>query len=225
MGGKLDILRDELRPGDGVMVEVSYNNWEWGCISAVSNTGFLVEIWAGEGAKWTRFCERTSVYPDDYTWDDEIDAQAQAQSTAVVPTTYSTYSAPDPEHLFVYGTLKRGGRLNSHLKDCEFIQEDVTKLKKYKMFSVGDRFPAVTDWKGTCAIKGEIYRVTPEVMKRLDEVEGVPHLYRRDKCYTAGFDKQCYIYISSCKIELTYGDEFGEHIYLDEALGAHVWEN
>lgn len=216
-----------LKPGDGVMVETSYNNWDWGKIVAVHVTGYLVEIWDKAG-NHQRLCPKDTVYPDDYSWEDTV-AAIEPPSTAV---TIYNYTAPaykelpdDEMYLFTYGTLKKGGRLHKALDGCEFIGKDLTRFKKYKMFSCGDRFPAITEWKGNCAIQGEIYKINPQLLKRLDDIEGVPHLYRRDKCFAETFEKECYIYIGSFKLENTYGNEFGTHIFYDDTTKSHVWEN
>jgi gamma-glutamylcyclotransferase (GGCT)/AIG2-like uncharacterized protein YtfP len=68
----------------------------------------------------------------------------------------------------VYGTLKMGKPLSSHLLGSKFLGEHW--LPGYAMCSLG-RFPAIYPSKDS-SILLEIYEVTPEVLARLDMVEG-----------------------------------------------------
>jgi gamma-glutamylcyclotransferase (GGCT)/AIG2-like uncharacterized protein YtfP len=241
VGGKLDILRAELRAGDGVLVETKFRYWEWGCIQEVlGNTkSFLVQFWPKHENSFWKNIPWDEVYPEDWTFDELASDFALGNvvtlpnvpntSTSIIPASTPAWLKPEPvTHVFVYGTLKQGGRLNWAMKDCQFVGEDYTKMKKYKMFSVGDRFPGVTCWKGTCAIKGEVYKL-PEgdagdaVLKQLDKIEGVPDLYRRDDTRTLNTDLKCHMYLASLKLENAYDDEFGQNIYYDDAHGAHIW--
>lgn len=95
-------------------------------------------------------------------------------------------------YVLVYGTLKRGGRLNDYLQGSEvqFITEyNVPKSKKYelkipdpdKRVMIG--FPAVVPSKEGSEFIGEVYKVSDYVLDLLDMVEGVPHLYTRRYMY------------------------------------------
>jgi len=234
----IDTIRDELRPGDGVLVELTYNEWDWGYVTMVTETGFMVEFWPKDGQKFQQLCPRDTVYPDDWNFPD-YKGEAPKNKVSAVPSTavaiyqnasntssfHPTELPDDDMYVFVYGTLKKGGRLNKALAECQFIQKDITADKKFNMFSCADRFPAVSTWKGKYHIAGEIYKITPEVLKRLDALEGVPHLYRRDTVWTKGFDKLCYIYMSSLKLENVYENEYGSKIFLDEENHAQFWVN
>ncbi len=77
-------------------------------------------------------------------------------------------------YIFVYGTLKRGKRANSLLSDAKFIGSGT--VSGYEMYMVSD-YPGVV--RGEGRVKGEVYEVDGETLKRLDEYEGVPILYER----------------------------------------------
>jgi gamma-glutamylcyclotransferase (GGCT)/AIG2-like uncharacterized protein YtfP len=241
VGGKLDILRSELREGDGVLVETSFRHWEWGCVQEIKQGSFIIQFWPKHENSYWKMLSKEEVYPEDWTFDDVASEFAvgnvvtlpQQNSLAATSTTTTAQSLPwlKPEsidHVFVYGTLKKKERLNWAMKDCTFVTEDFTKSKKYKMFSCGDRFPAVTLWKGSCAIKGEVYKL-PEgeareaVLKQLDRIEGTPDLFRRDDTRTLTGDLKCHIYLASLKLETAYEDQFGQNIYYDDANKAHIW--
>lgn len=84
--------------------------------------------------------------------------------------------------VFVYGTLKqyqcRGSVLNhdAEKKGVKFLGKHVTD-PKYSLYDLGS-FPALV-LGGETAIHGEVYKVTPNVMKILDGIEGYPHFYGR----------------------------------------------
>jgi gamma-glutamylcyclotransferase (GGCT)/AIG2-like uncharacterized protein YtfP len=90
-------------------------------------------------------------------------------------------------NLFVYGTLMRGGGLDSQLGDSPNIGRCMVRGRLYDLGS----FPGLkldvlarNDW-----VYGELYRVTEEVLKRLDVVEGVEAgMYSRRQLVATGFD-------------------------------------
>lgn len=79
--------------------------------------------------------------------------------------------------VFVYGTLKRGYRFHEALKDEEFLGEAVTK-PLYRLYDLG-AFPALVESRDGVEVKGEVYRVGDECLKRLDRIEGHPSFYSR----------------------------------------------
>lgn len=91
-------------------------------------------------------------------------------------------------YIFVYGTLKRGFHNHRLLLDQEFIGEAKTKEPKI-LRSAG--IPFVYDeheaWIGCLMtqghqVHGEIFKVTPEALKKLDGLEGHPTWYQRTPC-------------------------------------------
>lgn len=84
--------------------------------------------------------------------------------------------------LFIYGTLKKGGRLHRHMEGQKFIGK-VKTAPKYRLYAVGwfpglYELPSEDDDVGK-SIEGELYEVDDECLARLDRVEGVPSLYQR----------------------------------------------
>lgn len=70
--------------------------------------------------------------------------------------------------VFIYGTLRRGGALHPVIEDSKFMGEAVATGI---MFSLG-RFPGVHFLPDAGRIYGEIYKVTPETLNKLDAIEG-----------------------------------------------------
>ena len=76
----------------------------------------------------------------------------------------------DRSNLFVYGTLKKGGRLHSVLGDSsEFLGVFRTAEDKFDMHDYGCPVMVLED--DSFKIKGELYKVTPECMARVTAVE------------------------------------------------------
>lgn len=89
---------------------------------------------------------------------------------------------PTPDgstHIFVYGTLKRGGGNHHYISGQMFIGPARTALG-YRMFEL-DGYPGMIadrDWTGS--VTGEIWQVDRACLARLDELEGTSEgLYRR----------------------------------------------
>jgi len=80
--------------------------------------------------------------------------------------------------IFVYGTLKRGYSRSSALQGEIFLGSAVTK-PLYRMYDCGD-YPGLVEAPDGLCIEGELWEVSDECLKRLDEIEGVAiHLYER----------------------------------------------
>lgn len=88
------------------------------------------------------------------------------------------------DKVFVYGSLMTGFGNNRMLRDSMCLGEGKTK-PEFSMVSLGE-FPAVLDNKGFTSIKGEVYRVSKEVLEDLDRLEGVPSFYKRIKISLKG---------------------------------------
>ena len=86
-------------------------------------------------------------------------------------------SSPQPL-VFVYGSLKRGYGLH-HLLDGQAFLGRASTLPIYRIFDLGS-YPGLVDWPEGLAVRGEVYEVDAECLKRLDEAEGVDEgLYAR----------------------------------------------
>lgn len=87
--------------------------------------------------------------------------------------------------VFVYGTLKKGGRLS--LEDygeehAKLLGNAVTR-PQYTMWSL-QHFPAVT-FGGNTKISGEVWEVSDKVFAELDIIEGYPSFYDRKVIQTS----------------------------------------
>src|SRR5262249_5468067 len=90
-------------------------------------------------------------------------------------------------HVFVYGTLKRGQGSHLFLAGQEFLGEGQT-LPRYRLYDSG-RYPClIEDSPRGTVVRGEVWRVSEEVMRLLDAYEGAPELFRRHEIALAGFD-------------------------------------
>jgi gamma-glutamylcyclotransferase (GGCT)/AIG2-like uncharacterized protein YtfP len=92
--------------------------------------------------------------------------------------------------VFVYGTLKRGQRNDHYLHAAEFVGH-FTTTSSYSMF-VFDDYPAVC-LHGRHPIRGEIYHVSDEQFRLLDELEWYPDFYQRIEIPTDFGDAWMYI--------------------------------
>jgi gamma-glutamylcyclotransferase (GGCT)/AIG2-like uncharacterized protein YtfP len=80
--------------------------------------------------------------------------------------------------LFVYGTLRRGLPSNSLLAGQQFLGE-ARSLPHYRLYDAGPYPCLVEDPQQGVAVRGEVWRVDEATLARLDEYEGVPHLFVR----------------------------------------------
>ena len=79
--------------------------------------------------------------------------------------------------LFVYGTLKRGGRANRLLAGARFVGPAVTE-PRYRLVDLGS-YPGLVDAADGVAVAGELYEVAVADLPPLDEFELAPDLYER----------------------------------------------
>lgn len=80
--------------------------------------------------------------------------------------------------VFVYGTLKKGGRLSCHMSGQKFLGEAKT-APRYRLYNIS-WFPGLKeDEDEGKEIEGELYEVDEQCLANLDRVEGAPHLYSR----------------------------------------------
>ena len=94
--------------------------------------------------------------------------------------------------IFVYGTLKKGGRLSSALSGTTYLGEDF--LPGYEMFNLG-WYPGIREGEGVGRVEGELYEVDPATLFHLDRIEGHPGLFRRTPVVLeSGHDAETYVY-------------------------------
>ncbi|REJ66606.1 MAG: gamma-glutamylcyclotransferase [Planctomycetota bacterium] len=79
--------------------------------------------------------------------------------------------------LFIYGTLKRGYSRSAALDDQQFVSPART-LAYYRLFDTG-AYPALVDAVPGVAVEGELWEVDDGCLARLDQIEDVPRLFRR----------------------------------------------
>jgi len=108
--------------------------------------------------------------------------------------------------VFVYGTLKRNHSNNYLLKDSEFIGKATTK---YPYLLIDDYLPfLIKDSCHDCSriIKGELYEITDDVFKRLDDLEGHPNFYKRQCIWVVNKNKMIYTWCYFLNDGLTYNE-------------------
>lgn len=71
--------------------------------------------------------------------------------------------------LFVYGTLKRGGRSHGRLADSPFLGVAWTE-PRYRLYNCGS-YPGLVAATDGESVGGELYRVNTKVIAGLDEFE------------------------------------------------------
>ena len=110
--------------------------------------------------------------------------------------------------IFVYGTLRKHKSNNVLLEKSKYLG-DYRTIDKFIMTSNG-YIPFVSDAVKYSHIKGEIYSVSPSVLKVIDNLEGHPHWYRRKKIKVTNNNGKSFvnvfIYINDNVCRLIYND-------------------
>ena len=88
--------------------------------------------------------------------------------------------------LFVYGTLKRGGRNYFRLADQEFVGEVVT-APLYRVIDLGPHPGLVHEVPGL-AVRGELFLVDARCLAELDALEEVPGPFVREPIAVEGYE-------------------------------------
>jgi gamma-glutamylcyclotransferase (GGCT)/AIG2-like uncharacterized protein YtfP len=100
-------------------------------------------------------------------------------------------------YLFVYGSLKRGGRLSGILKRCTYVGNGA--LEGYDMYCVPNCwYPGIQKGtKGCGFVHGEVFKIPEAMLARLDNAENVPFLYVRNthKILMGDITLDCEVYI------------------------------
>jgi gamma-glutamylaminecyclotransferase len=108
--------------------------------------------------------------------------------------------------LFVYGTLKRGQRNHRLIADQEFIGEAAT-APRYRVFDLGPYPGLVRDDTSGLAIRGELFAVTDCCLAELDDFEGVPELFVRERIEVEGYEVWAYYLNASVPEDTKSGDQ------------------
>jgi gamma-glutamylcyclotransferase (GGCT)/AIG2-like uncharacterized protein YtfP len=93
-------------------------------------------------------------------------------------------------NVFVYGTLRSGGRASGLLRGCECLGARTLPGTLYDLGA----YPALV-LEGEGRVEGEVWRCPGELLHALDEYEGVPRgLYRRVPVEVEGVE--CWTYVA-----------------------------
>jgi gamma-glutamylcyclotransferase (GGCT)/AIG2-like uncharacterized protein YtfP len=108
--------------------------------------------------------------------------------------------------VFVYGSLRKGHSNAHYLLEAECVEENCSI--EGQLFDTGDGYPALFQETGACPVKGELYKVSSEQLKRLDWLEGYKegadnNLYERVTATisTPNGDKEGFVYVMVQKNE------------------------
>lgn len=86
------------------------------------------------------------------------------------------------ENVFVYGTLMRGQQnyrwLLKDNPDARFVGEG--RAEGLALYAVTPGYPGVIRERGAVTV-GEVFRVGPKVLRKMDRLEGEGELYIREK--------------------------------------------
>lgn len=88
-----------------------------------------------------------------------------------------------PMKLFVYGTLKTGGRFWASALAPQVGVPD--KVAGFELYDLGP-FPAVVRGAQKAVVHGEVFLIDEPTLVNLDRIEGYPGLYDRAEVTTAG---------------------------------------
>lgn len=100
------------------------------------------------------------------------------------------------ERVFVYGTLLSGFENNFYLRNAKLIGKAFSK-EKYHMTTSFIPFVTNDGHKNSSYIYGEVYEVEEIDLKRIDHLEGHPHMYERkmvDVRLDDGSIVKCWLY-------------------------------
>lgn len=95
------------------------------------------------------------------------------------------------ELVFVYGSLRQGQQNHGYLTSGCYLGDHRTAAR-FTMYDLG-AFPAVRAG-GCTAVLGELYAVPGGVLRALDQLEGHPDLYRRQRLPTPWGAAWIYLY-------------------------------
>ena len=128
--------------------------------------------------------------------------QAYATIRFMLPTITDPPSAPVYPYVFVYGTLRRGQErdINRLQPAPLFMGNSQTKGTLYDL----GNYPGVR-LGGVQWVQGEVYQITPELERQLDEIEEVwpqqtgEYVRREVAVQCAGRELMCLVYEASAK--------------------------
>jgi len=136
----------------------------------VSNTEALLDI--------AREHTNLPLEVEDYT--DQVDIFTRGSDERKRKLVTFFYEGRSPEHVFVYGTLKRGYWNSRLMAKCggEFVTT-ATTVDPFFLKDGGFPYAFKNADQRLYPVSGEVWRINPQVLKRLDQLEGVPTHYQR----------------------------------------------
>jgi gamma-glutamylcyclotransferase (GGCT)/AIG2-like uncharacterized protein YtfP len=124
--------------------------------------------------------------------------------------------------VFVYGTLKKGYGNHYLLKNSKFVGE-ATSVSNWLMIGKDMAFPYLIkrDHNNGKIIKGEVYEVDEDTLKKLDILEGVPTHYKKETIYVSykngNSSENVTVYVKATPINEKYLSNIE---FIDEFVGA-----
>ena len=79
--------------------------------------------------------------------------------------------------IFVYGTLKKGGKNHFFLQDSKFIRYET--LKGYSIYDIKHGFPLMFKTEENSKVYGEVYEIDSDTLMRIDGLENEGRFYER----------------------------------------------
>jgi gamma-glutamylcyclotransferase (GGCT)/AIG2-like uncharacterized protein YtfP len=119
-------------------------------------------------------------------------------------TTKKTEEVGAMVKVFVYGTLRKGERRNHILEGSRFI--GYARAKGFFLYKIKE-FPGMVEGSGE--VVGEVYEISEDLLEKLDWIERVPYLYRRELIEVTLEDGQAifvYVYIYNGEIDEDYNE-------------------
>jgi len=115
------------------------------------------------------------------------------------------------EHLLaVYGTLKENfPNYFYYLNPNKPIFRGAVKIP-FKMYSEGG-FPLLFPSETDNSIYLEVFQVSEKLLLKIDRLEGVPHLYSREKIFLNEINSDVFIYVITNREP--YGEEIKDGIF------------
>ena len=112
--------------------------------------------------------------------------------------------------VFVYGTLMKNKRNHHYLNNATFISSSF--IEGYFMFDLCT-YPGIAKSKYNSKVYGEVYKVDKQTMDKLDELEEVGYLYKKEEINVTLDNGQIvkafvYEYILSKFIEVDHYKEY-----------------
>ena len=100
-----------------------------------------------------------------------------------------------PNKLFAYGILKKGFSLDLSREGAKFIGEAI--LQPANLYSIGAGVGLLLEDEGK--VHGEVFEIPERMWKWLDQIEGHPHLYQRQRVWPvlahSNDEIEAYVYV------------------------------